>query len=231
LQELGEINQLAIAEYERVKEEISFKEEQRSDLLAARVELEKNLSEVERKSREVFMEVFEKTNLHFDEVFKRLFPNGQASIGLTDPSDPLESGIDIRAKFPGKKEVDIIQFSGGEKAIVALVLLFAILRVKPSSFTFLDEVEATLDDMNVDKFLTLVNDFLPERQFIIITHNKGTMEFARHLYGITMRRDGISRVVSVNLKEWDEAVLGARTGPGLEESARALKRLPKPKPN
>ena len=231
LEELGEINQLAITEYDRVKEEIGFKDEQRNDLLESKTELEKNLEEVERKSREVFMEVFNETDKHFDDVFKRLFPHGQASISLTDPNDPLESGIDIRARFPGKKEVDIIQFSGGEKSIVAIALLFAILRVKPASFTFLDEVEAALDDVNVDRFLTLVSDFLPNRQFIIITHNKGTMQFARRLYGITMRKDGVSRVVTVDLKEWDEAVLGERTGRGMSADAPLLKRLPKPKPN
>ena len=229
--DLGEINYLAITEFERVKEEITFKEKQREDLVQARTELEKNLAEVERKSRQVFMEVFDKTNGYFDEVWRRLFPGGQASVSLTDPSDPLESGIDIRARFPGKKEVDIIQFSGGEKAIVAIALLFALLKVKPSTCTLLDEVEAALDDVNVEKFLSLVTDFMPERQFIVITHNKGTMEFAQRLYGITMRRDGISRVVSVNLKEWDDTVLGDRVGKGLAESGTQVKNLPKPKPN
>ena len=231
LAELGEVNHLAISQYERVTEELDFKEEQREDLIKSAEELKKNLEEVEKKSCEVFLEVFNKTNQHFDALFRKLFPGGQAAISLIDPDDPLESGIDIRARFPGKKEVDIIQFSGGEKAMVALVLVFAILKVKPSSFTLLDEVEAALDDVNVGKFLTLVNDFLPDRQFIIITLNKGTMEYSKLLYGITMRRDGISRVVSVNLNQWDEKVLGVRTGGGLDKAAPILKRLPIPKPN
>lgn len=134
-------------------------------------------------------------------------------MSLTDPDDPLESGIDVRVRFPGKGELDLLQFSGGERALIALALLFAILKVKPSSFTILDEVEAALDDPNTQKFLDYLGEEFPDRQFVLITHNKLTMEHASRLYGVTMREGGVSQVVSVDLKklieEGVEEVLGA----------------------
>lgn len=212
LDELGEVNPLAIQEEETTRNRRDELHREREDLIKAEEDLRKALEEVERQSEKAFMSTFRETKAKFSTVFANLFPGGSAELSLTDPTDPLESGIDVKVKFPGKGELDLLQFSGGERSLIALALLFAILMVKPSSFTLLDEVEAALDDVNTAKFLDYLTKEFKDRQFILITHNKITMERADRLYGVTMRGEGISQIVSVDLKrlqnESVEEVLG-----------------------
>jgi chromosome segregation protein len=162
------------------------------------------LSEIEDESKKAFKEVFELTKTNFEQIFQELFPNGKAELLLTDPNDLLESGLEIKVRFPGKKELDLLQFSGGERSIIAIAFLFAVLKSKPPSFVILDEVEAALDDVNVEKFISMIRKFSDKFQFIIVTHNKLTMEYARELWGITLKKGGMSQVVSISLDEWIE---------------------------
>ncbi len=204
LQELGEVNPLAIEEERLARQRLDELKNEREDLLSAEEDLRKALEEVERQSERAFTATFNDARDRFAEVFTTLFPGGSAELALTDPDDPLESGIDVKVRFPGKGELDLLQFSGGEKSLIALALLFAILKVKPSSFTVLDEVEAALDDVNTQKFLDYLGHEFQDRQFIMITHNKITMERADRLYGVTMLEGGVSQVVSVDLKKLKE---------------------------
>ena len=200
LEELGEVNPLAIDEESTAKIRLDELSVEREDLLSAEEQLRKALEEVEAQSQKAFTETFNAAKEKFTEVFASLFPGGSGELSLTEPANPLESGIDVKVRFPGKGELDLLQFSGGERALIALALLFAILKVKPSSFTLLDEVEASLDDINTQKFLDYLDKEFSGRQFVFITHNKLTMERADRLYGVTMRDSGVSQVVSVDLK-------------------------------
>jgi chromosome segregation protein len=202
--ELGEVNPLAIEEEIHAKARLEELQGEKDDLVKAEEELRTALDEIEAQSEKAFVSTFDDARKRFAEVFGALFPGGSGELKLTDPDDPLESGIDVKVKFPNKGEMDLLQFSGGERSLIALALLFAILKVKPSSFTVLDEVEAALDDINTLKFLDYLGIEFPQRQFIMITHNKITMERASRLYGITMREAGVSQVVSVDLKKLKE---------------------------
>ncbi len=214
LEELGDVNPLAIEEEKMARQRQEELKSEREDLILAEEELRKALEEIERESEKAFVSTFNDAKARFSEVFAALFPGGSGELSLTDPDDPLESGIDVRIKFPGKGELDLLQFSGGERSLIALALLFAILKVKPSSFTLLDEVEAALDDVNTQKFLDYLAQEFDDRQFIMITHNKITMERADRLYGVTMTDGGISQVVSVDLKKLKEE--------GIEEALGAV---------
>jgi chromosome segregation protein len=204
MDEIGEVNPLAIEEEKHVRLRLDELAREKDDLVKAEDELRKALEEVEKESIKAFVTTFDEARNKFADVFAELFPGGQGRISLTDPDYPLESGIDVKVRFPGKGELDLLQFSGGERALIALAMLFAILKVKPSSFTLLDEVEAALDDVNTTKFLDYLNREFDERQFIMITHNKISMERANRLYGVTMRGGGVSQVVSVDLKKLQE---------------------------
>jgi chromosome segregation protein len=204
MDEIGEVNPLAIEEEKHVRLRLAELAREKDDLVKAEDELRKALEEVEKESIKAFVTTFDEARNKFADVFAELFPGGQGRISLTDPDYPLESGIDVKVRFPGKGELDLLQFSGGERALIALAMLFAILKVKPSSFTLLDEVEAALDDVNTTKFLDYLNREFDERQFIMITHNKISMERANRLYGVTMRGGGVSQVVSVDLKKLQE---------------------------
>lgn len=204
LEELGSVNPLAIEEEIHARERVEELKRERDDLVLAEQELRKALEEVEEQSAKAFVSTFNRAKEKFAETFVSLFPGGLGELKLTEPDNPLESGIDVRVRFPGKGELDLLQFSGGERSLIALALLFAILKVKPSSFTVLDEVEAALDDVNTQKFLDYLQKEFPERQFIVITHNKITMERADRLYGVTMRVGGMSQVVSVDFKNLKE---------------------------
>jgi chromosome segregation protein len=196
---LGPVNMIADDEYMELEERLKFMAEQRDDLLKSIADLEKAISVMTKTSKEKFIETFEMVNQNFSSIFQRLFGGGKAEIRLIEPEDPLESGVDISVKPPGKKLQNIMLLSGGEKALTALSLLFAIFLYKPSPFCFLDEVDAPLDDANIVGLTELLRDFSDRTQFILITHNKKTMEAADVLYGVTMVEPGLSKLVSVQL--------------------------------
>jgi chromosome segregation protein len=198
---MGEINLTAIEESEELQKRFDFLTAQKTDLESAIGELETAIERINRTSRRRFRETFEAVNAQFQEMFPRLFGGGRATLALTDDSDMLETGIEIVANPPGKKIAQNIELlSGGEKALTAVSLLFAIFLVKPSPFCVLDEVDAPLDEANVGRFNQVVREMTDRSQFILITHNRRTMEIADRLCGITMEEPGVSRLVAVNLR-------------------------------
>jgi len=201
LDALGEVNLGAIEEYERVRERLDFLTGQRADLEAARSDLEQVMVETDREATSRFLAAFEMLRKEFRVLFTRLFDGGEADLVLTDTQDVLECGVDVTVTVPGKKTRDLLQLSGGERALTAAALLFALLKVKPSPFVILDEIDAPLDDANVGRYSEVLRDFTRDSQFIIITHNKGTMEAADTLYGITMEEAGVSRLIGVRLRD------------------------------
>jgi chromosome segregation protein len=162
--------------------------------------LSRALQKINRTTKKRFEETFHKVNELFQEVFPKLFKGGKAELILTDPENILESGVDIIAQPPGKKLQSVSLLSGGEKALTAVSLIFAIFIIKPSPFCLLDEVDAPLDDANIDRFNDMVRSMVERSQFILITHNKRTMEMTDTLYGITMEQPGVSKLVSVKLQ-------------------------------
>lgn len=200
---LGVINIGSIREYERVKTRYEFLNEQKNDLFKAENTLLDIINEMDEVMSNLFNETFNKIQNEFKIVFKEMFNGGEAYLSLTNPNNLLETGIEITALPPGKRLTSINLLSGGEKALTAISLLFAILRVKPVPFCILDEVEAPLDEANVDIFGKYVKKMEDKTQFIIITHKKKTMEYAKNLYGITMQESGVSKLVSVRLEEID----------------------------
>ena len=201
IKSLGEVNVSSIEEYERVSTRYNFLEKQKEDLQKAEDMLLEIINEMDEVMRTNFMTTFEKIKETFSETFKTLFGGGNAELKLTDPSDVLTTGIDIVALPPGKKLTSISLLSGGEKTLTAISLLFAILKVRPVPFCILDEVEAALDEVNVDNFGKYLSKYKGDTQFILITHKKKTMEYADVLYGITMQESGVSKIVSVKLEE------------------------------
>ncbi len=199
LEGFGEVNLMAIEEYQELKQRHDFLSEQQTDLHQALDSLKKAILRINRTTTKRFLETFHSVNEKFKEVFARLFKGGQASLVLLDEQDPSTTGIDIIAQPPGKKLQNIDLLSGGEKALVATAMLFGIFMIKPTPFCLLDEVDAPLDDANINRFIELVKEFSKTSQFIMITHNKNTMEAAQTLYGITMETPGVSKVVSVRL--------------------------------
>jgi chromosome segregation protein len=199
ISELGSVNLGAIDEYQRVDKRYQFLADQRSDLDEAKTELQKSMEEIDRQVELRFKKTFEQTATAFSQIFPEMFGGGQASLRLTQPDDLLQTGVEIMAQPPGKKLQRLSLLSGGEKALTAIVLLFAILKVKPVPFVILDEAEAALDDANVDRYAQYLKKFCQQSQFIVITHRKGTMDQADVLYGITMQHSGISKMVSVAL--------------------------------
>ena len=199
LEGFGEVNLMAIEEYQELKQRYDFLSEQQADLHQALDSLKKAILRINRTTTRRFLEAFHLVNEKFKEVFMRLFKGGQASLILLDEQDPATTGIDIIAQPPGKKLQDIDLLSGGEKALVATALLFGLFMIKPTPFCLLDEMDAPLDDANINRFIELVKEFSKTSQFVIITHNKNTMEASNTLYGITMETPGVSKVVSVRL--------------------------------
>jgi chromosome segregation protein len=201
IERMGEINLTAIEESEELQKRFDFLTTQRADLDSAMEQLESAIEKINRASRKRFRETFDAVNAKFQEVFPRLFGGGRASLQLTDEGDLLETGVEIIANPPGKKVMQNIEImSGGEKALTAVSLLFAIFLVKPSPFCLLDEVDAPLDEANVGRFNDVVREMTDRSQFIMITHNRRTMEIADRLCGITMEEPGVSKLVAVNLK-------------------------------
>ncbi|TCK98311.1 condensin subunit Smc [Natranaerovirga hydrolytica] len=198
---LGDVNVNAIEDYKKLVERFEFLQTQRDDLLEAEEKLLNIVIELDKAMRDQFKEKFKEINQQFNTVFKELFGGGKGFLELTNEEDILESGIKINAQPPGKKLQNMMLLSGGERAFTAIALLFAIQKLKPSPFCVLDEIEAALDDANVERFARYLHKLSKDTQFIIITHRKGTMESADALYGITMQEKGISTLVSVKLIE------------------------------
>jgi len=199
LDEFGEVNLLALSEHEELKERHDFLAGQIKDLNSSLDTLQKTITRINQISRKRFSETFEAVNNHFKEVFPRLFPGGNGFLRLTDESDMLETGVEIDLQIPGKKRQNLSLLSGGEKALAAVALIFAILMHRPSPFLILDEADAPLDDANIALFRKLVRDISANSQVIFVTHNKNTMEAADNLIGVTMQKSGISTTVSVNM--------------------------------
>ena len=200
---LGNVNVNAIEDYKEVSERYEFMKTQHEDLVQAEDALLKIIEELDTGMRRQFGEKFKEICQEFDHVFRELFGGGHGSLELVDGEDILEAGIQIIAQPPGKKLQNMMQLSGGEKALTAIALLFAIQNLKPSPFCLLDEIEAALDDSNVDRFAGYLHKLTKYTQFIVITHRRGTMVAADRLYGITMQEKGVSTLVSVNLIEGD----------------------------
>ena len=209
LQRMGEVNLMAIEEYEALEKRYAFLVSQCDDLDKAKEVLLGVIAKSDKKIRDMFMETFEKVADNFRIIFRRLFNGGQARVYLLDENDPLESGIEIEARPPGKKPTSISLLSGGESAMTAIALLFAIFKAKPSPFCVLDEVDAPLDDANIGRFLVMLEEFTNDSQFVVITHNKQTMAKARALYGVTQQERGVSQLVAVRFDDEKPATSAA----------------------
>ena len=199
LERIGEVNLAAIGEFEELNSRYQFLSQQKQDLEQSMADLQRTIVKLNRVCRLRFRESFEEINQRFEEIFPRLFRGGKARLVLTDENDYLETGVEIVAQPPGKKLQSVTLLSGGEKALTAVSLLFAIFLTKPSPFCFLDEVDAPLDDANIDRFNGMIKEMSQSSQFVLITHNKRTMQAAEVLYGITMAEPGVSKVVSVRM--------------------------------
>jgi chromosome segregation protein len=201
MERIGAINPIAMEAYNEIKARYDFINEQRNDLLTAKASLLQTIDEIDAIARKQFIESFEQIRTNFIRVFRSLFSEEDTcDLILLDPENPLESPIDIIAKPKGKRPLTINQLSGGEKTLTATSLLFAIYLLRPAPFCIFDEVDAPLDDANIDKFNNIIRKFADNSQFIIVTHNKRTMSATDVMYGITMLEQGISRVVPVDLR-------------------------------
>jgi chromosome segregation protein len=196
---MGDINLTAIEEYAEVAERYEFLEKQRADLQAALDDLDRAIEQINKTCRQLFRETFDAVNEKFKAIFPRLFRGGEAELLLTNPDDLLETGLEVNVQPPGKKVQSVTLLSGGEKAMCAIALVFAVFQVKPSPFCLLDEVDAPLDDANIGRFNEIVREMAQTSQIVLITHNKRTMEIADVLYGVTMEEPGISKLVSVRM--------------------------------
>ncbi len=202
---LGKINPLALEEYSALEERLKFLAEQLEDLKNTKKDLLDIIKEVDDRVQQIFMEAFEETAQQFTEIFPRLFPGGEGRLILTNPDDLLNSGVDVEARPPGKRIKRLSLLSGGEKSLTAVAMLIAIFKSRPSPFYVLDEVEAALDDVNLGRLLVVLEELRESSQLIIITHQKRTMEIADALYGVTMRGDGVTEVISQRLRESENA--------------------------
>ncbi|MFZ2399018.1 MAG: chromosome segregation protein SMC [Smithella sp.] len=199
IDEFGEVNLLALNEFEELDKRYNFLSAQISDLNTSLNVLQRTITRINKISRARFAETFEAVNACFKDVFAQIFPGGRGELLLTDENDLLETGVDIDIQVPGKRRQNVNLLSGGEKSLVAVALIFAILKYRPSPFLVLDEVDAALDDANTNLFNRLIQDVARQSQVVMITHNKSTMEVANSLFGVTMQKQGISSLVSVNL--------------------------------
>jgi chromosome segregation protein len=198
---LGKINPLALEEYSALEERLKFLAEQLEDLKRSKKDLLDIIKEVDEKVQEVFMEAFTEVAAHFKDIFSRLFPGGDGKLFLSNPDDLLNTGVDVEARPPGKRIKRLSLLSGGEKSLTAVAMLVAIFKSRPSPFYVLDEVEAALDAVNLARLLVIFEELRASSQLIIITHQKPTMEIADALYGVTMRGDGVTEVISQRLRE------------------------------
>ena len=201
---LGTPNLGAIDEYARINERYTYLTDQRDDVLGAKKDLEGIIKEITTQMTEIFVTEFAKINEYFGKVFEEMFNGGKGQLLLEDPENPLTCGIEIRVQPPGKQVKTITLLSGGEKAFVAIALYFAILKVRPTPFCMLDEIDAALDDRNVERFSSYLRNLSEKTQFIVITHRRGTMEASDVLYGVTMQEQGISKLLRLDLNQIGE---------------------------
>ena len=201
---LGTPNLGAIEEYARVNERYTYLAEQRDDVLNSKRELEGVIRDITKEMTAIFVTEFQKIDHYFGETFEEMFGGGKGQLILEDPEDPLACGIEIRVQPPGKQVKTITLLSGGEKAFVATALYFAILKVRPTPFCILDEIDAALDDRNVERFASYLHNLSQKTQFIVITHRRGTMEASDVLYGVTMQEQGVSTLLRLDLNQMEE---------------------------
>jgi len=226
LDEIGPVNLVAIEEYEETEQRHQFLTTQHDDLVSAKVQLLEVINRINMQTRQMFLETFEKIRDNFRAMFTDVFGGGKADLILSDENDVLESGIDIVARPPGKQLQSISLLSGGEQTMVAVALLFSIYQVKPSPFCVLDELDAPLDESNINRFVRVLQRFLAHSQFIIITHNKRTIGMADVLYGVTMEEHGVSKIVSVKFHKADEATTQTTTAPWMEVEQTSATTVP-----
>ncbi|MFA6599446.1 MAG: chromosome segregation protein SMC [Candidatus Omnitrophota bacterium] len=201
VENLGTVNLLAIEEFEELKTRFEFLQAQQKDLEDARNQLLETIRKINKTTKGLFEQTFQTVQVYFQSYYETLFQGGYARLILVDEANPLESGIDIVVRPPAKKPTHITLLSGGEKALTAIALLFALFKVKPSPFCVLDEVDAPLDEANVDRFVTVLREFLTSSQFILVTHNRKTIAMGDSLFGVTMQEPGISKIVSVKVNQ------------------------------
>ncbi|MCL1920945.1 MAG: chromosome segregation protein SMC [Kiritimatiellaeota bacterium] len=234
IQALGPVNLVAIEEYKELEERYTFLRAQENDLLKSKEQIVQLIAMINTKSSELFQSTFEQANANFELMFTKLFNGGQAKLVLLENSeDPLESGIDIIARPPGKRPQSVTLLSGGERTMTAVSLLFAIFMIKPAPFCMLDELDAALDDSNIGRFVQALKDFLAHSQFLIITHNQHTIAGSDIVYGVTQQEKGISKIVSMRLREIGNKELAVGTpeapAPTIEVEAAAEETPKKPR--
>ena len=200
LENIGPVNMAVQDEYNEDVERLDHLRKQRDDLINSEDNLRETIQKIDRIARKKFQETFKLINQNYENLFNLFFEGGQGHLRLVGDPDPLEADIIIDAQPPGKRNTSLRLLSSGEKALTAISLLFSIYQVKPSPYCILDEIDAPLDDVNIHKFTKVLKQFADETQFIIVTHNKLTMEIANHMYGVTQEKKGISKLVSVNFK-------------------------------
>jgi chromosome segregation protein len=210
LEEIGPVNLVAIEEYEETEQRHTFLSTQHEDLIKAKAQLLEVISRINVQTQDMFTETFNRIRENFQVMFTEIFGGGKADLKLVDEGDVLESGIDIMARPPGKQLQSISLLSGGEQTMTAVALLFSIYQVKPSPFCVLDELDAPLDESNINRFIRILKRFIEHSQFVVITHNKRTIGMADVLYGVTMQEHGISRIVGVKFHKTEERVTDHR---------------------
>ena len=196
---LGPVNMMAIDQFDELDDRHEFLTTQRADLLDSIEATGEAIKRIDKTTRERFEAAFDAVNKHFQVTFETLFGGGRAGLVLLDETDPLESGIDVIAQPPGKRLQSIQLLSGGEKALTAMALMFAIFKYRPSPYCLLDEIDAPLDAANIGRFVEMLRGLQTRTQFVLVTHNRKTMEIADRLYGVTMEEPGVSKLISVNL--------------------------------
>ena len=212
IEAMGPVNLDAIQEYDELEQRQIFLEKQNADLVNSKAELHAVILKINRTTKELFADTFTKIRENFQLMFSELFGGGRANLMLIDESDPLESGIEMIAKPPGKQLQSVSLLSGGERTMTAVALLFAIYMVKPSPFCVLDEMDAPLDESNINRFIKILDRFVDQSQFVVITHNKRTIGRADMLYGVTMEEHGVSKIVSVKFTTREESQATSRSG-------------------
>ena len=234
LDRLGPVNMEAMAELEEVGSRLTFLEEQRKDLAQSQAALRETVRTIDAESRRLFLETFEEVRGNFQRIFRQLFGGGRADVVLAEGEDVLDAGVEIVARPPGRELLSIALLSGGQRTMTALALLFAVFEARPSPFCVLDEVDAALDDANIERFLGMLDGYRTTTQFVVVTHNKGTMTACQRLYGVTMETKGVSRQVTVELDEveaWSSpAELGDAGANGQGANGAAAKEAPASEP-
>jgi chromosome segregation protein len=225
IRKLGPVNLSAIDECERLRAREEFLSGQLADLEAARADLLQVIAEIDEAATAEFLRCFERMQKEFQAMFERLFGGGQTQLRLTDPEHPLESGVDVLVQGPGKRQQNLLLLSGGERSLTAMALLFAMLRVRPTPFVLLDEIDAALDEANVQRFVEVLQEFAKGSQFIIITHNPSTIQCADTLFGVTMQDAGVSTLIRLEMRDWEDFLAEAEEQVSTRRTPRAGTRV------